>query len=147
MPALSRAAVRISALVIGTLLVGLALAGCGTERSTAAFCAVQDRHKARYLSAMKSATEDENLLQAVLKGAVAISDLNQMWQELADVAPEDNGLRADAEAVAEFFEKQADRTGEIADNPLKGVVSGLAGALTIAAPLQRVDAFVRESCD
>lgn len=130
----------------GSLLMG-SLAACDDGRSVDAFCSVHDKYKDRYLTSMQAATEKLNgqFLSGLLQGAAAIGDLSNMWNALADVAPDE--IRSDAETVAERWQKQADLAAEFIDHPLKAAASALGGALQAAGPLNRVDQFVKDHCD
>ena len=85
----------------GAVCLVMSLAACGAERTPERFCETMDQHKDRYLTAMADASDQAG--QGTLSGTVggisqaiaAMSDLNQMWEDLAEAAPDD--IRTDVE--------------------------------------------------
>lgn len=138
-----------AAAVLG--VVSMVLAGCGSERSPEAFCGTMDKHKERYLAAMDSATESlesgtaGGALAGLGGGLAAISDLQAMWEELADVAPED--IRVDVELIRDENQKQLDAAGENLDNPLGALGSAMMSGFKTYGAYQRVDEFTGTHCD
>lgn len=109
-----------------------------------------EEHKQRYLSTMDQATEsiasDDSLtaLSGLAQGYGAIADLAIMFEEMAEVAPEE--IRTDTEKVAEAFDKAVDSAGDSATDPIGGLAGSLATALAIGPALSRVDQYVRDRC-
>lgn len=132
------------------LVLAVAMSACGSGRSPEAFCGAMDNHKERYLAAMESATESlgsgsaDGAIAGLAGGLAAISDLQAMWNELADVAPEE--IRTDVELIRDENQKQLDSAGENLDNPLGALGSALMGGLKTAGAYQRVDEFTRANC-
>lgn len=139
-----------SATVVG-LMASLLLSACGTERSPEAFCSTMEKHKVRYLDRMGQADEamrsGDSLtgLVGLATGVSAFADLTQMWEELADVSPDE--IKPDVEDVRDAFQKQLDSMGQAAENPLGALVSNLSTGLAVSGAMQRVDTFTRDQCD
>lgn len=139
---------RSVALAAFTALAATLIAGCGGARSVEAYCGVQNEYKDRYLESMELATaqlEGEDFLNGLVNGASAIGDLNNMWKEMAEVAPDE--IQADTEAVSEYWSELSETSDELLSNPLGGLTQVLTGAFALAGPLTRVDEFVRANCD
>lgn len=133
------------------MAVSVLLAGCGTERSPAAFCGVMDKHKERYLAAMADSTQSlesgttGGALAGIGGGLAAISDLQTMWKELAEVAPEQ--IRVDVELIRDENQKQLDSAGDSLDNPLGALGSAMMSGFKTLGAYQRVDEFTRAHCE
>lgn len=133
------------------LVLSCVLAGCGAERSPAAFCGVMDKHKERYLVAMDASTQSlesgtaGGALAGLGEGLAAISDLQAMWKELADVAPDE--IRVDVEVIRDENQKQLDAAGGNLDNPLGAIGSAVMSGFKTFGAYQRVDEFTRTHCD
>lgn len=127
---------RTAALPAVTALVLTMLTGCSDGRSVAAYCDVHATYEERYETSMSEAIEmfGDDPVGAVAQGGTAISDLANMWHELADVAPEE--IRSDTERIAELMDAQVG-----ADLP--AVVQNY---LMMQGPLQRVEAFIVDNC-
>ncbi|HQZ84530.1 MAG TPA: hypothetical protein PLB21_02735 [Actinomycetota bacterium] len=128
----------------------LMVAGCGADRSPEKFCSVMDKHKDRYLTAMGQATDalgsdtPEGTLAGLSGGLVAIADLQIMWEELADVSPDE--VKADVERIRDENAKQLEATKDSIDNPLGALGRSLAGGLMVSGSYQRVDAYTKQHC-
>lgn len=127
----------VTALVIVTMLVGGCSTGSPTARSSKNYCAVVAKHKDRYLSAM-SAASSTNAITGLLSAIGAIGDLQNMWTELAQVAPEE--IRVDTEAVKTAWDK-------IQDASLNhNYVKAASVALTNMGPSRRVNTYISKTC-
>lgn len=119
------------------LAAALVASGCQNGRSVAAFCSTMDKYKSRYLAQMDSAQKSDAFTGSL--GAIAaIGDLNTMWRELADVAPEE--IKADTEAVRDSWEKSS---GQAIGGQL---LSGIAASMMSANSLARIDDFDKKNC-
>lgn len=137
--------------IIALALLGLLpLAACGDGRSPEAFCSTMETHRERYLEATDAALgevqrgDGAGLLAGSAQMVVALGDLQVMWKDLADVAPDD--IRSDVEVIRDATEKQLEAAGSGGD-ALSALTSGLMSGLTNAGSYQRVDSYVREHCD
>ena len=135
----------------GIAVVSVLVAGCGSGRSPERFCAVMDKHKDRYLTAMSAAAnslESETTggtLAGIGGGLVAIGDLQVMWEELADVAPEE--ISPDVERIRDENAKQLEAAGDSLNNPLGALGRSLMGGFMTAGSYQRVDEYTRQHCN
>ena len=134
-----------------TALAGLALAACGgSERSTEAFCDTLASEKQRILSQFEAnsnpATDDELVTTLAGLGASvqALGELRTYFEKLADVAPEE--IRAQAEIVAEQYEKQFDDLQDAASDPLGGLAAGLVNSVAVSGQMNAVHSFARANC-
>lgn len=110
-----------------------------------------ETHKDRYLQATDAALGEVQrgdgaglLLAGSAQMVTALGDLQVMWKDLAEVAPDD--IRSDVEVIRDATEEQLEAAGSGGDT-LSMLSSGLLSGLTNAGSYQRVDAFVREHCD
>lgn len=78
-------------------------------------------------------------------GLAAMADLQTMWEELADVAPEE--IRADVELIRDENQQALDAVGENVDNPLGLLGSALMSGFKTNGAFERVDEFTRTHCD
>lgn len=127
--------------LISALAAGLT--ACGPSRSVESYCGVMAEHKDRFVAA----TEDVGTADPVsgLTSLVATyGDLNSMWAEAATVAPEE--IQADVETVRDAWASQQETAEKMAENPLKGLASGLMTGITSAGATQRVDVYTAETC-
>lgn len=130
------------------VLVASLVGACAEDRSVEAFCETFDLHKERYLSAGNEAArqaEGGNVIGGAAGIISALGDLQIMWDELADVAPED--IRADVEAIRDANQEQMDSLSDTVDNPLGAIASGIVGGLLSSGSYSRVDAYIRDNCD
>lgn len=80
---------------VGAILLGGTTAACssvpgiGDGRSVEKYCAVMEKHKDRYETAMAEASASDDFLTGGAQALSALGDLNQMWSELSDVAPDE----------------------------------------------------------
>ena len=135
----------------GVVLGALLVSGCGSSRSPEAFCAAIDKHKERFLSAMSSAQKSldsgttDGFIGGAVQGAAALGDLQRMWEDLADVAPED--IQHDAEAVRDGYAKQYEAAEKMASGDVVSALTGtLMNGVVMIGPLQRIDTFTKEHC-
>lgn len=128
---------KFNPILIVSLLLTVLLTGCvgGEERSLEAYCNTMAKHRDSYLTAMNNTGD----LTGLLGAAGAIGDLKIMWQEMADVAP--NDIRVDTEAVRDSWIKAEDAA-------ISGDFQALLGtALFNSGPIERVDAYIIANCD
>jgi hypothetical protein len=108
------------------------------------------KHKDRYLLAMSDATKQvqkgdtTGVVGGLAATISALGDIQRMWEELAEVAPED--IRADVESVRDTSAKQLDKAQEVAKDPLGSLGSALIDALINSGPIRRVDAWTSANC-
>jgi hypothetical protein len=138
----------VAALCAGALAL---VAGCSSGRSPEAYCSVYEKHKQRFIDAMGEAqssmdsSDDLGVVVGLAQTAGALGDLQRMWEELADVAPED--IQQDVEVVRDVSAKQADRSGQSISDPV-GAMSGLlVDALMNSGSFRRVDTYTQEQCE
>lgn len=142
-----RTGCAVTFIVLGCLL----LSSCGQSRSAENYCSVLASHRERYLAAMGSAqgsVSSQDALAALgglAQAASALADLQQMWTDLAEVAPDE--IRTDTEAVRDIGQKQQDALagGGLAD-PLGALSGGLFSSIAAAGPMGRIDTYVRTHC-
>lgn len=140
----------IIAFSITLALVPGALSGCGTQRSVKAYCDTMQTHKDRYLQAMSDATEQvrkgdtAGVVGGLAESISALGDIQKMWDELAQVAPDE--IRPDVESVRDASAKQLDTAKQAAQDPIGALGSALLDALVNSGPIQRVDTYTREKC-
>lgn len=79
---------RVSAVVAGIALVSC-ISGCAPTRSVEAYCAVMEKHKERFETPANRANSNPDLLFGSLQMASVIGDLALMFEEAAEVAPQD----------------------------------------------------------
>lgn len=130
--------------IVVIALLCTTLTGCGDERSAESFCSTMAKHKDRYLKAMDEVNANDNPLAGLAGMVSALGDLSQMWSELAKVAPEE--IQVDVEAVAKAWDEQFETAKEVADDPLKGIASGLLSSLKVAGPMKRVGEYTEKNC-
>lgn len=120
-----------------SILATASLTAC-SQRSTEAFCSTMEEHKTRYLEAWSQAS-GEGAVAGLVGGASAVGDLKIMWDELAEVAPDE--IRPDAEAVRDAWKQQEDaaKNGDW--------MGAVAGGLMNSGSMSRVDQYARENCD
>jgi len=111
-----------------------------------------DNHKDRHLTAMRAATdslESETTggsLAGIGGGLVAIGDLQMMWEELADLAPDD--ISPDIDQVRDENAKQLEAVGDNLDNPLAALGrSPVGGVMTAGSTRQHCNQLDDESGD
>lgn len=126
--------IAVAALVSGC--TGIAPSG-PSEGSVEAYCAVVEKHKDRYLSAMAATNSTDGLVN-LLVAAGAIGDLKSMWTELAKVAPDD--IKTDTETMKEAW----DNAQEAAQN--RDVFGALFNAVSNTGPGGRVNAYIATRC-
>lgn len=125
--------------LIAAIVLALTLSACGsgTARSVEAYCDTVAQHRDRYLSAMDAATSSGGL-DGLLGGVSAIGDINNMWSDLAGVAPDE--IRSDTEAVKEAWEESEEAASS-------GDIFGMfTSAFTNLGPTERVNTYIAENC-
>lgn len=137
-----------------TLLLSLALltslSACSAPRTPEGFCSVVDKHRQRYEAAMSDAQsvlqggDATSLVAGLAKVISAVGDLQIMWNDLADAAPED--IRSDVEAVRDNNQKQLDALKNASSDPIGVLTSGVLSGLTASGSYQRVDQYAAEHC-
>lgn len=137
---------RRSQLIIGaamSMLLTGGLTACGPTRSVESYCDVMAEHKDRFVTAtQEAATTDPISSLATL--ITTMGDLNRMWEEAAEVAPEE--IQTDVEAVREAWAQQLETAEKMASDPLGGLASSLMTGMISAGSMQRVDAYTAENC-
>lgn len=130
--------------------LSLLLVSCGSVRSPEAFCGALDQHGERFQAGMGSAAQSlesgkaGEAIAGIGGGLAAIADLQSMWEELADVAPEE--IRVDVELIRDENQKQLDSVGESVDHPRGVIDSGIIGGFKTNGAFERVDEFTRAHC-
>lgn len=136
--------------LIVALLAAALVAGCGDARTPEAFCSTMETHQDRYLEATNAALgevqrgDGAGLLAGSAQMVSALGDLQVMWKDLAEVAPDD--VRSDVEIIRDATAQQLE-AAQAGGDALSMLSSGLLSGLTNAGSYQRVDAYVREHCD
>ncbi len=120
------------------------LTACTQTRSVDSYCAVIAEHKERYLNAMDQVNASADPVAGIAGVIAALGDLQRMWDEAAQVAPDE--IRADVEAVATHWASQFETAEKMATDPLGALASGLVGGLANAGAMQRVDEFTAQNC-
>lgn len=137
------------AVVVG-MVWSSTLSGCGSSRSVEAYCATMDMYKQRYVSAMSEANGNVaqgdvgGVLGGLAQAVSALADLQKMWDELADVAPDD--IRPDVEAVRDSWKEQMDRAKDSAGDPKAALGGALLSSLMASGSWNRVGAYTQEHC-
>ncbi|HET6507736.1 MAG TPA: hypothetical protein VFG42_13175 [Baekduia sp.] len=137
-------------------LAALAFAtGCGSERSTAAYCKAYnsgfDRIKSEYPD-VDQYSHAKNPLLLLLRTTSALGDIVALIGDMAGAAPDD--IKTDTQRVHDSMRKQLDlvggTSGSAATGDLKGLLSGIGGAfvdsITNAGAYQRMDAYIVANC-
>lgn len=143
---------RCTGAVLATLFLGMGctLAGCTDGRSPAAFCRVMEQHRERYEAAAGDAMTlvVQGDLDGILAGGaqmvMALGDLQVMWDDLADVAPEE--IRTDVERVRDHNQEQLDAAAEALNDPLKALVGSLTSGLASSGSYDRLNDYAGEHC-
>ncbi|GAA4473756.1 hypothetical protein GCM10023190_06460 [Enteractinococcus fodinae] len=94
-----------------------------------------------------SATQEASTvdpISGIVTLIAAMGDLNRMWEEAAEVAPED--IQTDVEAVRDAWAQQLETAEKMASDPLGGLASSLMTGITSAGSMQRVDTYTAENC-
>jgi hypothetical protein len=109
-----------------------------------------EKHKARYLQAMGQANSEISggdvggALTGLAGGVAAIGDLTQMWDELADVAPEE--ISADVAKVRDSYADGLAASKNSMSDPLGAIGSQLIGGMLASGSMSSVDAWTRQNC-
>lgn len=125
-------------------------AACGQSRSAEAFCAVvktnQDRFTATMTHAVSSVQSGQTgeVVGGVAEMIGALGDLQTMWHDLADVAPEQ--IQTDVERLRDENDRQLETVKEHPTEPLTSLGGILVGALTTSGSATRVATFVTDNC-
>ena len=141
---------RFTALALALVVAGAGLVACGSTRSVEAYCTAMEKHKARYLQAMGQANSEISggdvggALTGLAGGVAAIGDLSQMWDELADVAPEE--ISADVAKVRDSYADGLAASKNSMSDPLGAIGSQLIGGMLASGSMSRVDAWTRQNC-
>lgn len=132
------------------LLVVPFLAGCGSDRSPEAFCEVMDTHRERYGDSTSEALRlmEGGDMAGLLGGSVgmvqALGDLQLMWDDLVDVAPDD--IRGDVEVVRDTTQEQLDAAREAVSDPVGALLGGVLSGLQHGGSYTRVNDYARDHC-
>lgn len=139
----------------GVLLAALALSSSlsacgGPERTPEAFCEVMDLHRERFEDATGNALtlaergDAAGLLGGTAQMVSALGDLQVMFDELAEVAPDD--IRADAKRVRDTNRDMLESAEEAVNDPVGALVGGLAGGLINSGSYTRLNDYAGEHC-
>lgn len=129
----------------------VALCGCSQPRTPEGFCNTLEKHKIRYLTAMSNANgqlskrDTAGLLGGLAQTVSALGDLQTMWDELADVAPDE--IRADVVTIRDTNRDQMEQAKKSLSDPLGSLGSILAGGFMASGSYARVDTYIRQECD
>lgn len=138
-----------SAIALG-LASGLVLTSCSAARTPETFCGVMDKHKVRYEEAMAAATKKvggqdlAGMLGGLTEAISALGDLQVMWEDLVDAAPDD--IQKDVIVIRDTNKKQMESVQDATSDPLSALGSAFAGSLTAAGSYQRVNAYAAQHC-
>lgn len=134
----------------------LLVAGCGSSRSTEAYCDTYqsgfDQIKSEHPDVDQYTHTDENPLVLLLSATSAYGDIVSLIGDMAKVAPDE--IQTDTQRVHDTLKKQIDSAGETAGNAASGnvgglignVASGLVDSITNAGAMNRMDKFVVAHC-
>lgn len=138
---------RFAAMTVVVLGV-LASAGCGPQRSVAAYCKTFYGEGQKIRTQAQQAATSNDPLQQLAEVLGSPAQLYQLFKKLDKVAPDD--IQPDVETLRDSFKQQADSlggaTGSLFDNPFGGLVSGLVRGLSTAGAAQRVDSWTQAHC-
>lgn len=132
------------------VVAAVALSGCSAARTPKTFCATMDEHRVRYEQAMGEAQsilgsgDLAGLVGGVTRAASALGDIQLMWDDLVEVAPDD--IRADVEIVRDTNREQLTALQEKAGDPLALLASGITAGITHSGSYQRVNDYALEHC-
>jgi hypothetical protein len=132
------------------LLVVAGLGGCAQSRSPDAFCEVMAEHRDRYEVATSSAIaaveggDAAGLITGTAGMIAALGDLQLMWDELADVAPDE--IVADVEKVRDHNQEQLDSVGDAISDPFGALAGSLASGLVNSGSYTRLNDYADEHC-
>lgn len=132
-----------------TIVAGLALTACGTERSAEAFCQTLYEQKIQYLetydaSQLNGLSEGDQLLGGIGLALGATGEIPGIYRKLAEVAP--GQIQQDAETVANGFERMFGAAGGAASDPLSAAFGGLLAGAQMSGPLSRVENYAADNC-
>lgn len=133
-----------SAAVILVTLMCVGLGACSAPRSVEAYCDVVAEHKERYVTAMSNVNSTDDPLSGLAGTVSALGDLSRMWEEAADVAPDD--IRSDVEAVRDGWAQQFEAAEKMISDPLGGIAGSILGGLANAGSMARVDQYTTANC-
>lgn len=135
---------------VSTALVLPMLAACSEGRSVEAYCDTMYEHQDRFEQTMAQAADAaasgtfDGALEGLAGAAGAVGDLQQMWSDLADAAPEE--IRADVESIRDTYARQFERAEDGASDPLGVLAGSIADSLFNWGAASRVDAWTAEHC-
>jgi hypothetical protein len=135
---------------VALALIPATLSGCGTGRSVQAYCNTMQNHKDQYLQAMADATKQvkkgsgAGIVGGLTESISALGDIQGMWDELVQVAPDD--IRPDVESVRNTSAKELDNAKLAVRDPVAALGAALVIALINRGPIRRVDAYTRANC-
>lgn len=125
------------------LTLGLGVTACTPTRSVESYCAVMEEHKERYLTATDTARA-AGPLSGTVQMASAMADLQAMFRQAAEVAPEE--IAHDVEQVAQYWASQEEIAAQAMSNPLAGLMGAVSGAVVNSAALGRVNEYTATHC-
>lgn len=74
----------------------------------------------------------------------ALGDLQLMWDDLVDVAPDD--IRGDVEVVRDTTQEQLDAAREAVSDPVGALLGGVLSGLQHGGSYTRVNDYARDHC-
>lgn len=135
--------------------VCIGLAGCGTGRSTEAFCQTYQEQKQAYIAKYMKASGDvqtlgdQDALLGLLGGtamiAQSLGDVIVIFDKLDKVAPDD--IEPDVAAVRDSMKSQLDSASDMMSDPLGAIMGSLMQGLTSGGSWQRVSDYVQTNCE
>ena len=131
-------------------LVAVLAAGCGVfgdGRSVEAYCETWRTGSMEIVDRLEGVSFDEEggdplaALGALIRTP---GDLVSLFDELADVAPED--IQREVEAVRDSLDQSIDAGGEAVSDPVAGLASGFVAAIKSAGAYEKVGTYTAENC-
>lgn len=142
--------------VLAVVVSCLAATGCGSSRSTQAYCDKYqsgfERIKSEHRDVDQYTHTNENPLVMLLSATSAYGDIVSLIGDMAKVAPDE--VQSDTQRVHDTLQKQLDSAGDTAGNAASGNLGGLFGnfatglvdSITNAGAMNRMDKFVVAHC-
>ena len=144
-------------MLVGLAIVALlAATGCGTTRSTSAYCEKYhsgfDQIKREHPDVDQYSHTKENPLVLLMSTTSAYGDIVSLIGDMAKVAPDE--IQSDTQRVHDTLKKQLDELGDTAGKAVSGNLGGVLGALASSVidsvansgAFNRMDAFVVAHC-
>ena len=126
------------------VIVAAGMSACGPTRSIDAYCGVMEKHKDRFVTATNQAMNNSNVFESSVQMVSAMGDLSAMFDEAAEVAPEE--IAPDVERVAEYWSTQQATAEQMVTDPFAGLAGALTGGMMNSGSLMRVDDYTAANC-